>query len=40
MADAKRIAYAAWDQIFTLGLMPVEQMQEVCRQIEETQKQG
>ncbi|MEJ2559277.1 MAG: sugar ABC transporter substrate-binding protein [Anaerolineae bacterium] len=38
MADAKQIAYAAWDQIFTLGLMPVEQMQEVCRQIEEVQK--
>jgi multiple sugar transport system substrate-binding protein len=38
MADAQRIAYAAWDQIFTLGLMPVEQMQETCRQIEETQK--
>ncbi len=40
MADAKRIAYAAWDQIFTLGQMPVEQMQDVCRQIEETQKEG
>ena len=38
MADAKRLAYAAWDQIFTLGQAPVEQMEPVCRQIEEAQR--
>ena len=37
MADAKELAYAAWDQIFTLGQAPVEQMEDVCRQIEEAQ---
>jgi multiple sugar transport system substrate-binding protein len=38
MADAKRLTYAAWDQIFTLGQAPVEQMETVCRQIDEAQK--
>jgi len=38
MADAKRLAYAAWDQIFTLGQAPVEQMETVCRQIQEAQQ--
>ncbi len=38
MADAKRLAYAAWDQIFTLGQSPVEYMTEVCRQIQEAQQ--
>ena len=38
MVDAKELAYAAWDQIFTLGQAPVEQMEDVCRQIEETQQ--
>jgi multiple sugar transport system substrate-binding protein len=37
MVDAKRLAYDAWDSIFTLGQTPVEQMGAVCRQIEETQ---
>jgi multiple sugar transport system substrate-binding protein len=37
MVDAKRLAYAAWDQIFTLGQAPVEQMKDLCRQIEEAQ---
>jgi hypothetical protein len=40
MEDARRITYAAWDQIFTLGEAPIEQMQDVCRQIEEAQQQG
>lgn len=38
MAEAKRITYAAWDQIFTLGQAPIEQMQGVCLQIEELSK--
>ncbi len=38
MVDAKELAYAAWDQIFTLGQAPVEQMEDVCRQIEEAQR--
>jgi multiple sugar transport system substrate-binding protein len=40
MEDARRITYAAWDQIFTLGEAPVEQMQDVCRQIEKAQQQS
>ena len=38
MADAKRIAYAAWDQIYKLGQAPVEEMETVCRQIGEAQE--
>jgi len=38
MADAKGIAYAAWDEIFTLGQAPVEQMKDVCRRIQEAQR--
>ncbi|MFQ5593001.1 MAG: ABC transporter substrate-binding protein [Anaerolineae bacterium] len=38
MADAKRITYAAWDQIFTLGQAPVERMEDICRQIQEAQQ--
>ena len=38
MAEVKQITYAAWDQIFTLGQAPVEQMEIVCRQIQETQR--
>jgi multiple sugar transport system substrate-binding protein len=38
MAEARRIAYAAWDKIFTLGQASVEQMKDFCRQIEETQQ--
>ena len=37
MAEARRITYAAWDQIFTLGQAPVEQMKTVCRQVQEVQ---
>jgi multiple sugar transport system substrate-binding protein len=37
MAEAKRIAYAAWDQIFVLGQAPVDEMGTACRQIEESQ---
>jgi multiple sugar transport system substrate-binding protein len=37
MAEVQPITYAAWDQIFTLGQAPVEQMASVCSQIEETQ---
>jgi len=37
MADARRIAYAAWDRIFTLGQAPVEEMKAVCQQIQEAQ---
>ena len=37
MADAKRIAYAAWDQILTLGEGSMDQMQIACRHIQEAQ---
>jgi multiple sugar transport system substrate-binding protein len=37
MAEARRLTYAAWDKIFTLGQASVEQMETVCRQIEQTQ---
>jgi multiple sugar transport system substrate-binding protein len=37
MSEAKRIAYAAWDQIFVLGQAPVDEMGTACRQIEESQ---
>jgi multiple sugar transport system substrate-binding protein len=37
MADAKKLVYAAWDEIFTWGREPVEQMVDVCRQVEERQ---
>jgi len=39
MADAKRIAYAAWDEILTLGQAPVQQMKDVCRRIQEVQEE-
>jgi multiple sugar transport system substrate-binding protein len=38
MVEAKRIVYAAWDQIFVLGQAPVEEMVAACRQIEEAQR--
>ena len=38
MDEAKRLTYAAWNQIFTLGQAPVEQMRSVCQQIQETQR--
>jgi len=37
MAAAKRLVYAAWDQIFTLGQAPVEQMTDTCQQIQAAQ---
>jgi len=37
MTDAKQIAYEAWEKIFTFGQAPVDQMEEVCRQIMEAQ---
>jgi len=37
MAEARRITYAAWDQIFTLGQAPVEQMKTVCGQVQAVQ---
>jgi multiple sugar transport system substrate-binding protein len=40
MAEARRLTYAAWDKIFTLGQGSVEQMKSVCRQIEAIQRQG
>lgn len=40
MADAKRLSYNAWDNIFTLGQGSVEQMKTVCRQIQEAQQAG
>lgn len=38
MAEAKRVAYAAWDQIFSLGQEPLERMEAACREIEEAQR--
>ena len=38
MVDAKRLIYAAWDQIFLLGEQPVDLMKEVSSQVEEAQK--
>jgi multiple sugar transport system substrate-binding protein len=40
MDDAKRLAYAAWDEIFTLGQSPVDIMNDVSDQIQEAQRQG
>jgi multiple sugar transport system substrate-binding protein len=37
MATARRLSYAAWDQIFTLGQAPVSLMEEVCREIQAAQ---
>ncbi len=37
MADAKTIAYAAWDLLFTLGQASVDELEEVCSQIESAQ---
>jgi multiple sugar transport system substrate-binding protein len=36
MSAAITPAYAAWDQILTLGTAPVERMQQVCEQIEQS----
>ena len=37
MDEARRLTYAAWDQIFSLGQAPLEEMRSVCQQIQETQ---
>ena len=37
MADAKRIAYDAWDRIFTLGEKPTEHMTSTCDEIQAAQ---
>ena len=37
MADARPLAYAAWDSILTLGQGSVDQMRDVCAQIEAAQ---
>ncbi|UCG82600.1 MAG: hypothetical protein JSW38_10470, partial [Dehalococcoidia bacterium] len=37
MADARRIAYAAWEEIFELGKAPIEHMIDACQQIQEAQ---
>lgn len=39
MAEATRLTSAAWEQIFTLGQSPIEQIQNVCLQIEAAQKE-
>ncbi len=36
--DAKRLAYAAWDQILTLGLGPVDLMKNVCLEFQGIQR--
>ncbi len=40
MDEAKRLAYAAWDQIFTLGQAPVDIMVDVSDQIQNAQQEG
>jgi len=37
MAEAQRLAETAWDRIFTLGEASLDQMQDICRQIEASQ---
>jgi len=37
MADARTITYAAWDSILTLGQGGVDQLEDVCAQIEAVQ---
>ena len=38
MAEATQQTYTAWDQLFTLGQASVGQMQDVCRQIHDSQQ--
>jgi multiple sugar transport system substrate-binding protein len=38
MAEATRIAYAAWEQILTLGTAPVDQIKTASRQIQDAQQ--
>jgi multiple sugar transport system substrate-binding protein len=40
MADARRLAQAAWSEIFTLGRSPVSSIREVSAQIEQAQGLG
>lgn len=40
MEAAKRLAYDAWDQIFTLGQAPVDIMRDVSDQIQSAQQEG
>ena len=40
MAEAKQLAYNAWDQILTLGQASVGQMEAVCSQIQAAQPQS
>jgi ABC-type glycerol-3-phosphate transport system substrate-binding protein len=37
MAEAKRIVYAAWEEIYTWGQASVDRMKEVSRQVQEAQ---
>jgi hypothetical protein len=38
MDEAKRLAYAAWEQIFILGKATVDIMKSVSQQIQEAQQ--
>jgi hypothetical protein len=38
MAEAKRLAYDAWDQIFTLGQAPVDILKDVSQAIQMSQQ--
>jgi multiple sugar transport system substrate-binding protein len=40
MDEARRIVLAAWEQIFTLGRLPVGSMREVAAQVDAAQRQG
>ncbi len=40
MAEATRIAHAAWDQILTLGQAPVELMKDACARIDAAQREA
>ena len=38
MVEAKRLVYAAWDQIFLLGEQPVDLMKEISKRVENAQR--
>lgn len=40
MAEATRLALAAWDQVLTLGQLPVDYLKTVAGQIDEAQRTG
>ena len=40
MVGASEVADEVWDQIFTLGKLPVSEMAKVCQQIEAIQSQS